>query len=100
MYTNPIYIKVNQTVEFVVDSCVSCNIAYKTPQGDIKHITKKPQYMCIMNGQKQFLPIHQELTDFLHTVPKGTRVRATRLTKGNARQTARYKCQALRESSE
>jgi hypothetical protein len=100
MYTNPIYIKINETIEFIKDSCVSCNIVYKTPQGDTKYITKKPQYIGIINGQKQFLPIHQELTDFLHTVPKGTRVRATRLTKGNARQTARYKIKVLREGSE
>ena len=95
--TNPIYVKVKRPFEFILGECISSRIAFKTPQGDIKHIDNKPQYTCTINGQLRYLPIHQELVDFCHTVPKGTRIRAERLTKGNSRETARYKFKIIED---
>ena len=97
IYTNPIQIKVNQTVDFIVGNCVPSNIRFYNKQGEFVQITKKPQYRCLINNKIKYLPLHQELVDFLHTVPKGTRVQATRCTQGNNHQTARYICKIIKE---
>lgn len=80
-------INVNQTVEFTLGYYNSNNF-------------KKLQYSGYINEDKNeywYLPTHQELVDELMKIPRGSLVRATRLTKGGPKEACRYKVEVLRE---
>lgn len=80
-------IGVNETVEFELGYYNSNNYG-------------KVQYSGFINGDKAeywYLPTHQELVDELNKIPRGSLVRATRLTKGGPKQTARYEVKVLRK---
>lgn len=80
-------IKVNQTVEF--------ELGYYNANK-----FKKLQYSGYINEDKNeywYLPTHQELVDELMKIPRGSLVRATRLTKGGPKEACRYKVEVLRE---
>lgn len=60
----------------------------------------KLQFSGYIDGNKEdywFLPTHQGLVDQLKMLPRGSLVRATRLTAGNAKETAKYVVEVLRE---
>lgn len=80
-------IDVNQTVEFTLGYYNSNNF-------------KKLQYSGYINENKDeywYLPTHQGLVDELMKIPRGSLVRATRLTKGGPKEAAKYKVEVLRE---
>ena len=77
-------INVNQTVEFTLGYYNSNNF-------------KKLQYSGYINEEYWYLPTHQELVDELMKIPRGSLVRATRLTKGGPKEACRYKVEVLRE---
>ena len=80
-------IGVNETIEFEV-SYYNANKF------------KKLQYSGFINGDKSeywYLPTHQELVDELTKIPRGSLVRATRLTKGGPKEACRYKVEVIRE---
>ena len=61
---------------------------------------KKLQFSGFIDEDKSeywYLPTHQELTDALVKIPRGSLVEATRLTKGGPKETARYQVKVLRE---
>ena len=60
----------------------------------------KLQFSGFINGDKEeywFLPTHQALVDKLLTVPRGSLIRATRLTEGNKHEACKYDIKVLRE---
>ena len=61
---------------------------------------KKLQFSGFINGEYWFLPTHQQLVDELVKLPRGSLVRATRLTTGNAKEAAKYAVEVLREGPE
>jgi hypothetical protein len=80
-------IKVNQAVEF--------EVAFYNANK-----FKKLQYSGYINGDKDeywYLPTHQALVDALVKIPRGSLVRATRLTAGGPKEAAKYKVEVLRE---
>lgn len=80
-------INVNQTVEFTLGYYNSNNF-------------KKLQYSGYINEDKNeywYLPTHQELVDKLMKIPRGSLVRATRLTQGGPKEACKYKVEVLRE---
>ena len=79
-------IKVNQAVEF--------ELAFYNANK-----FKKLQYSGYINGDKNeywYLPTHQALVDELVKIPRGSLVRATRLTAGGPKEAAQYKVEVLR----
>lgn len=80
-------IDVNQSVEFELSY-------YNSNQ------FKKLQFSGFIDGKKDefyYLPTHQSLVDELVKLPRGSFVRATRLTKGGPKEAAKYKVEVLRE---
>lgn len=80
-------IKVNQAVEF--------ELAFYNANK-----FKKLQYSGYINGDENeywYLPTHQALVDALVKIPRGSLVRATRLTAGGPKEAAQYKVEVLRE---
>ena len=61
---------------------------------------KKLQFSGFLNEDKNeywYLPTHQALVDELIKIPRGSLVRAKRLTKGGPKEACRYDVQVLRE---
>ena len=61
---------------------------------------KKLQFSGFLNEDKSeywYLPTHQALVDELIKIPRGSLVRAKRLTKGGPKEACRYDVQVLRE---
>lgn len=61
---------------------------------------KKLQFSGFLNEDKNeywYLPTHQALVDELVKIPRGSLVRAKRLTKGGPKEACRYDVQVLRE---
>lgn len=80
-------ISVNETVEF--------ELGYYNANK-----FKKLQYSGYINEDKNeywYLPTHQELVDELMKIPRGSLVRATRLTQGGPKEACKYKVEVLRE---
>ena len=84
-------IEVNETVEF--------QLSYY----NINNFGKK-QYSGFINDNENefwYLPTHQQLVDKLNTIPRGSLVRATRLTKGGVtkdkKEAAKYDVKVLRK---
>ena len=83
-------IQVNETVEFELAS-------YNANQ------FKKLQFSGFINGDKDefwFLPTHQQLVDELVKIPRGSLVKATRLTQGGPKEACKYQVEVLREGPE
>ena len=60
----------------------------------------KKQYSGFINGDENefwYLPTHQQLTDKLEKIPRGSLVRAKRTTKGGPKEACLYEVQILRE---
>ena len=80
-------IKVNEEVEFELSYYSSNKF-------------KKLQFSGFLNGDQNeywYLPTHQQLVDELVKIPRGSLVRAKRLTKGGPKEACRYDVQVLRE---
>ena len=80
-------IGVNQTVEF--------ELSYYNANK-----FKKLQFSGFLNEDKDefwYLPTHQGLVEELVKIPRGSLVRATRLTKGGPKEACKYKIEVLRE---
>lgn len=61
---------------------------------------KKLQFSGFLNEDKDefwYLPTHQNLVDELIKIPRGSLVRATRLTKGGPKEACKYQVEVLRE---
>ena len=61
---------------------------------------KKLQFSGFLNEDKDeywYLPTHQGLVDELVKIPRGSLVRATRLTQGGPKEACKYKIEVLRE---
>ena len=61
---------------------------------------KKLQFSGFLNEDKNeywYLPTHQALVDELVKIPRGSLVRAKRLTKGGPKEACRYEVKVLRE---
>lgn len=61
---------------------------------------KKLQFSGFLNEDKDeywYLPTHQGLVDELVKIPRGSLVRATRLTQGGPKEACKYKVEVLRE---
>ena len=61
---------------------------------------KKLQFSGFLNENKDeywYLPTHQGLVDELVKIPRGSLVRATRLTQGGPKETCHYEVEVLRE---
>ena len=80
-------IDVNETVEFELSYYNSNKF-------------KKLQFSGFLNEDKDeflYLPTHQGLVDELMKIPRGSLVRATRLTQGGPKEACKYKVEVLRE---
>lgn len=80
-------IEVNQEVEFELSYYNSNNF-------------KKLQFSGFINGDQNeywYLPTHQGLVDELVKIPRGSLVRATRLTQGGPKEACKYKVEVLRK---
>ena len=80
-------IKVNEEVEF--------ELSYYNANK-----FKKLQYSGFINGDQSeyyYLPTHQALVDELMKIPRGSLVRAKRLTKGGPKEACKYEVKILRE---
>lgn len=80
-------INVSQTVEF--------ELSY----WNINQFGKKQYSGFINSDEKEFwyLPTHQQLTDKLEKLPRGSLVRATRTTQGGPKEACLYDIEVLRE---
>lgn len=61
---------------------------------------KKLQFSGFINGNQNeyyYLPTHQALVDELVKIPRGSLVRAKRLTKGGPKEACKYEVKVLRE---
>lgn len=61
---------------------------------------KKLQFSGFLNENKDeywYLPTHQGLVDELVKIPRGSLVRATRLTQGGPKEACKYKVEVLRK---
>ena len=76
-------IKVNQEVEFELSYYNSNNF-------------KKLQFSGDQN-EYWYLPTHKQLVDELVKIPRGSLVRAKRLTKGGPKEACKYEVKVLRE---
>ena len=80
-------INVNETVEF--------ELSYYNANK-----FKKLQFSGFLNENPNefwYLPTHQALVDELKKLPRGSLVRATRLTRGGPKEACKYKVEVLRE---
>lgn len=57
----------------------------------------KKQFSGFIGDKFYYLPTHQQLVDQLEKVARGSKVRAKRLTQGNAKEAAQYAVEVLEE---
>ena len=80
-------IKVGETIQF--------EVSYYN-----KNNWGKTQYSGFINENKDeywYLPTHQALVDELIKIPRGSLVKATRLTQGGPKEACKYEIQILRK---
>ena len=78
----------------------------ETIQFEVSYYNKnnwgKTQYSGFINENKDeywYLPTHQALVDELIKIPRGSLVKATRLTQGGPKEACKYKIEILRRGS-